>query len=284
MTMPMTAEAGRRFLAEEIRVSFNVRDPRLIDAVGSVPREQFLPPGPWLIRGLFDTGPRQTDDADPRHVYHDVAVAIDPSRTLYNGQPSLIVKWLESLEIREGEHVVHIGCGTGYFTAMIASVVGPGGRVSAMDIDADLAGRAQQNLTPWPWASVRAGDGRSDLPADADVVIVHAGATHLLDEWLDALRDGGRLLVPLTGSMPGMGPTIGKGTVITARRTGDEWSVKPGAMVAIYSLVGLRDATMEAKVGQAFLGGKWTAIRRIRRDRHAQVESCVLHGENCLSS
>jgi hypothetical protein len=104
--MTMTAEDTRRFLAEEIRVSSNLRHPRLIEALGSVPRERFLPPGPWLIRGMFDTGPRLTDDADPRHVYHDVAIAIDPSRTLYNGQPSLIAKWLESLEIREAEHVL----------------------------------------------------------------------------------------------------------------------------------------------------------------------------------
>ena len=202
---------------------------------------------------------------------------------MYNGQPSLIAKWFESLAIREGEHVLHIGCGTGYFTALLAHIVGAQGRVSAVDVDPDLAARAMANLRPWPWASAVAGDGRSGLPQDVDVVIVHAGATHVLDEWLDAVRDGGRLLMPLTGTMPAMGP-IGKGTVINARRNGTEWSVRPGAMVAIYSLVGLRDAAMEAKVGQAFLGNKWMGISRIRRDVHEPGESCVVHGDrSCLS-
>ena len=281
----MTTADARHFLAEEIRVCANVRDARLIDALRTVPRERFLPAGPWLIRGMYDAGPRQTDDDDPRHVYHDVAIAIDPARTLYNGQPSLIAKWLESLEIKAGEHVLHIGCGTGYFTALIASIVGPHGRVSAIDVDPDLAARASENLRPWAWASAAAGDGRSNLPRDVDVVIVHAGATHVLGEWLDAARDGGRLLVPLTGTMPGMGPTIGKGATLLARRTGDEWSVKPGAMVAIYSLVGLRDAVMEQRVGQAFLGGKWMGVKRIRRDAHDAEESCIVHCVgSCLSA
>ena len=225
---PRSVEDARGFLAEEIRVASNVGNPRVIAALAAVPRERFLPPGPWLIRGMYDTGPRQTDDADPRHVYHDVAVAIDPARTLYNGQPSLIARWLESVEIGEGHHVLHIGCGTGYFTALMADIVGPQGRVSAVDVDPDLAARAAANLRPWPWASAVAGDGRSNLPDDVDIVIVHAGASHLLEEWLDAVRDGGRLLVPLTGTIPAMGP-IGKGTVILARRTGTEWSARPGA-------------------------------------------------------
>ncbi|MBE3073762.1 MAG: hypothetical protein IMZ75_02275, partial [Actinobacteria bacterium] len=73
VTMTMTAADTRRFLAEEIRVSANIRSPHLIEAIATTPRERFLPPGPWLIRGVGDmAGPRQTDDADQRHVHHDV--------------------------------------------------------------------------------------------------------------------------------------------------------------------------------------------------------------------
>lgn len=134
--MTMTAADTRRFLAEEIRVSANIRSPHLIEAIATTPRERFLPPGPWLIRGVGDmAGPRQTDDADPRHVHHDVAVAIDPSRDLYNGQPSLIARWIDELGIAPGQHVVHIGCGTGYFTALLAHVVGPSGRIDAIDVE-----------------------------------------------------------------------------------------------------------------------------------------------------
>lgn len=281
----MIVEDARRFLAEEIRVTANVRSPKLIEALAAVPRERFLPPGPWTIRGSYDTESRQTDDADPRHVYHDVVVAIDSGRNLYNGQPSLIARWLDGLNIREGERVIHIGCATGYFTALIARMVGPSGRVTAFDVDAALVERAQQNLAEWPWASASTGDGRSSLPSDADVVLVHAGATHLLDEWLDALRDGGRLLVPLTGTMPGMPAGIGKGMVLTATRQGDRWPAKLGSMVAIYSLVGLRDEGMAARLGQAFMGARWMSVKRIRRDAHEPDDSCVLHGQTaCLSA
>src|SRR5512142_584549 len=128
---PMTAADTRRFLAEEIRVAANIRSPRVVDAIASVPRDRFLPPGPWIIRGMADVfgPPRQTDDADPRHVHHDVSVAIDPSRQLYNGQPSLVARWLAEAEVDEGQRVVHIGTGTGYFTALVAHVVGPTGYV-----------------------------------------------------------------------------------------------------------------------------------------------------------
>ena len=50
----------------------NIRSASVVEALATVPREQFLPPGPWTVRSEADFGapPRQTDDADPRHVYH----------------------------------------------------------------------------------------------------------------------------------------------------------------------------------------------------------------------
>lgn len=282
---PMTLADTRRFLAEELRVTCNLQSPKIVEALATTPRERFLPPGPWLIRGLYDTESRPTDDADPRQVYHDVVVALDPSRNLYNGQPSLIARWLETLQIREGERVLHIGCGTGYYTAILAQLAGPTGHVFAVDVDADLAARARANLEEWPWVEVSAGDGRTALPSDIDVVLVHAGATHVLDQWLDALRDGGRLHVPLTGVMPGMPASISKGIILSARRAGDTWSASLGSMVAIYSLVGLRTDASNAKLGQALMTGKWTTVTRLRRDPHEPEPACFLHSEtNCLSA
>jgi hypothetical protein len=63
--MTMTAAEARRFLAEEVRVTANIRSPLVIEAIATTARERFLPPGPWLIRGVYDTGgARHTDDAD----------------------------------------------------------------------------------------------------------------------------------------------------------------------------------------------------------------------------
>jgi protein-L-isoaspartate(D-aspartate) O-methyltransferase len=275
----------RQFFADDLRVLCNLRSPRLIEALASVPRERFLPPGPWLVRGVYDADSRTTEDANPRSVYHDFAIAVDPARNLYNGQPSLIARWLDGLAIAEGHRVLHIGCGTGYFTAIIGHLVGPTGRVFAIDVDPDLAARARANLADRPWIETAAGDGRSGLPGDVDVVLVHAGATHVLDEWLDASRDGCRLLVPLTAVIPGLPTGIGKGMVLTARRSGDGWTAALSSMVAIYSLVGLRDEARAAALGQVLLSGKGMTVKRVRRDPHEPGPACVLHGATtCLAS
>ena len=285
----IAAEDARRFLAEEIRVAANIRSPRIVEALATVPRERFLPAGPWQIRGVGDVsgGPRTTEDADARHVYHDVAVAIDPARNLYNGQPSLIARWLDDIALDAGQRVIHIGCGTGYFTALIAHVVGPSGSVDAMDVDADLAARAGANLSDQPWVRVRHGNGTTDLMNGVDRIIVHAGATHVLDAWLDALADGGRLLLPLTAEIPGMPAGIGKGFMLSVTRRGEEWTARVQATmpVAIYSLKELRDQQLGAALGAAMLNGSLMKTTRIRRDRHDASPSCIVHGTmTCLSS
>jgi len=285
MTVMMTAEAARAFFAEELRVSFSLTSPALVDALATVPREQFLPPGPWMYRAEGSGASKLTDSDDPRHVYHNVAVAIDAARNLYNGQPGLVAGWIQQLGVSAGERVVHIGCGTGYFTALLAHVVGPTGHVHAVDVDADLAARARAALAASPWVTVETGDGRTGLPKDADVVLVHAGATHVLDEWLDALGPRGRLLCSLTVSMPAMGASLGKGAVVLIARNGDAWSARLLSMVAIYSLVGLRDADRESALGQAFRSSPMPLFTRLRRDPHDAGPACWLHGPtSCLSA
>ena len=274
----------RRFFADELRVTYGLTSKRLVDAIAEVPRERFLPPGPWWIRGPHDQRPRQTENDDPAQICHDVGVAIDLERTLFNGQPSLIASWLESLQILEGDRVVHIGCGPGYFTAWIAEIVGATGHVFAVDVDRDLAERARRNLSNYAWAEVQAGDGVTNLPSEADVILVHAGVTHLLDGWLDALKDGGRLMAPLTCTMPGMPPGIGKGMMLSVKRNGAVWTARLGIPVAIYSFVGeARNDDMQAKLGKAFMAGTFTRVSRLRRDAHEPGATCWLHGPtSCL--
>jgi protein-L-isoaspartate(D-aspartate) O-methyltransferase len=309
----MTAAETRRFLAEEIRVTANVRSPRIVDAIASVPRDKFLPPGPWMIRSPADVfgPPRHTDNADPRHVHHDISVAIDPSRQLYNGQPSLIARWLDEVGVAEGHRVVHIGTGTGYFTALLAHIVGPTGSVQGIEIDPDLARQAAANLGDWRWVAIEQGNGATNLRKDSDVVLVHAGATHLLDAWLDALSDGGRLLVPLSGAMSGfadvsaklpsdatrgsmpaamkaaMMANISKGFMVLVTRSGKDWTVRPlpTIPVAIYSLKDVRDETLGGALGQAMLSGRLMKVTRVRRDKHDAVETCVVHSTTtCLTA
>jgi protein-L-isoaspartate(D-aspartate) O-methyltransferase len=283
MTTPTTA-AARRWLAEDLRVSCHVTSSAIIEAFATVPRERFLGPGPWTMRGLFEGGAYSPQGDDPAVVYHNVSIAIDASRDLYNGQPGLIARLLEDLAIRPGARVAHVGAGTGYYTAILGQLVGPSGRVWAVDVDPGLVERARANVAEWPWIEIAHGDGRAGLPPRSDVVLIHAGATHVLDEWLDALADGGRLLVPLTGAMPAMGASLGKGMMLRVTRTGPDWTARVGSMVAVYSLVGGRDDAMNAALGKAMMTGALMKATRLRRDSHEAGAECVLHGATCCLS
>jgi protein-L-isoaspartate(D-aspartate) O-methyltransferase len=124
---------------------------RLVSAFAEIPREKFLGPPPWLIRGvptttlwqrvaLFLAG-RHTHDwttGDANQLYRDVAVAIDANRGLNNGQPSGVATWLHFMELQHGDRVIHVGCGLGYYTAVAAAAVAPG-EVIGVELDAALA-------------------------------------------------------------------------------------------------------------------------------------------------
>ena len=182
----MTADlnAYRRFFAEEIQVASNLQSPAVIDALAAVPRERFLPPGPWTIRSESDFGgpPRQTPTDDPRCVYHNVAVAIDPARMLFNGAPGLVGLAIDRLRLGPGERALHVGTGTGYFTALMGHCVGAAGRVVGIEVDEELAAKARANLASMPWVTVRPGDGRGPLGETFDAILVNAGMTHAPDE------------------------------------------------------------------------------------------------------
>jgi protein-L-isoaspartate(D-aspartate) O-methyltransferase len=278
MTHESIADVRRAF-AEGLRQSGAIRSEALVRAVAAVPREDFLPPGPWFVRGERAPAGEWTADADPAHLYAPVSVAIDAARELYNGHPGQVAAWIDALDVARGDRVLHIGCATGYFTALLAEITGPGGVVHAVEADGALAAEAREHLARWPWVAVRAGDGRTDLPRDLDVILVHAGASHVLGEWLDALGDGGRLAVPLTCTIPGMAKTLSKGGMLLLTRRGDDWSARPLSFVMIYSLVGLRDDDANRELGKAFMGGGWDKITRATRQPHARSPECWYHGE-----
>jgi len=103
-----------------------------------------------------------------------------------------------------------------------------------------------------------------------------------LDAWLDVIREGGRLLVPLTCTLPGMPASLSKGIIVTATRHGDDWTARAGSMVMIYALVGARDDSMNAQLGRALMSGRAASVSRLRRDPHDPSADCWLHGSNCL--
>src|SRR5262252_4160187 len=159
----MDQTVRRRFFAEEIEAVANLQSAELVNALATVERERFLRPGPWLVQADADFGfgrpPRLTADADPPSVYHNVAVAIDPSRHLFNGAPSVLAGFIDALAIQPGDHVLHVGCGLGYYSAVMAHCVGPQGRVVAIEVDDPLAVEARTNLSSLGWVEARVGTG-----------------------------------------------------------------------------------------------------------------------------
>jgi len=293
-----TLDLRRQFFAEELEAVCRLRSPHLVKAFAMVPREHFLGPGPWMVlsenpymaAATSFGGPglalRETQDADPGRVYHNIAVAIDPARQLFNGQPGALAVWLDTLDLAPGARVLHVGAGLGYYTAIIAQAVEPSGRVVAFEIDATLAAAAVRNLASLPWVDLRCGDSSQVAGETFDAIVINAGVTHPLDAWLDALAPGGRMLLPLTSSMPAMGSTLGKGLVFLLTRTDDTIGARVMTMVAVYSAIGLRDERLNADLGKAMMGGPatWQAVKRLRRDAHDREASCWLHASTCCFS
>jgi len=275
--------AARLKLAETIRGAIPSASPALINAFATVPRERFLPPGPWQVRDA--SGTHMTADANPDHVYADASVAVDATRDLYNGQPSGIARWFDALAIQEGDRVLHIGCGSGYYSGILAAVVGANGHVTAIDVDESLVRAARMNLEDRPWVDVQHGDGTRNLPKDVDVVVIHAGASHIRQEWLDSTRSGARLSVPLTLDFAAMGPTLGKGMVFVLNRRDDGWAARALTFVAIYSMQSARDPALGATFGQAMQRGGWDKVTRLRTDVHEPGPACWCHIPGaCLST
>jgi protein-L-isoaspartate(D-aspartate) O-methyltransferase len=219
----MTLEECRRFYSEEIRFAANINSDALIEAFARVPRENFLGPGPWKIAavdlGLGGTTYIQTPDADPRHLYHNVPVALDPARDLNNGQPAALAKWIDALGIKSGMRLYHLGCGVGYFTAIMAEMMGQTGKLVASEIHPELAARASKNLAVYPNVSVHSGDGATFDPGECDGMLINAGVTHPQPRWLDRLSIGGNIILPLTvAAGMGMGPNLGKGVMAKIQR------------------------------------------------------------------
>ena len=276
----------RQFYAEDIAALSNLKTERLVDALATVPRERFLPPGPWLVRGDSDTrGPRQTKDDDPRRVYHNYSIAIDPARQLFNGAPGAVVPSIDALELRPGHRVLHVGAGLGYYSALMAHVVGSTGWVLALEVDQGLASSAKANLGSMPAIEVRHDDGTTPLNDSFDAIFVSAGVTHPQSVWLDELVVGGRLVLPLTATMPAMGP-LGKGFMTLLTKSSDDtFDARPLSMTMIYSGVGLRDEALNAALGRALMRSPFPAFTRLRRDPHDAGPSCWLHGSAfCLAS
>ena len=191
-------ETLRGAYADELRVAGPVlKNTKIIEAFAAVPREKFLPPGPWK---LHSTVSWRTPDADPAWVYHNLLLSIDERKDINNGSPSFWAYLFDQLDIKPGERVLQVGAGSGYYTAILAHLVGKRGHVTAIEYDKRLAGIACKNLSKLSQVEFIQGDAsRYDSAHDFDLIVAFTGGTHPPPLWLDRLAVGGRLLMPLVG-------------------------------------------------------------------------------------
>jgi len=269
------SEKLRSFYAKLICAAAKIGDPRIEEAFRAVRREPFAGPGPWRVTfGGHDYV--ETPDDDPAFLYQNLLLALDSERGINIGMPSAHAYWLDACEIREGETVLQIGAGSGYYTAILAHLVGAGGRVHAYEIDETLAARARDNLKDnlkhLPQVDVQTKSGvTSDLPK-ADLIYVCAGAAQPARSWLDALQMGGRLLFPLAPEW-----VLGGMLLIRRPAEGAAWPARFVGRAQFVGCVGLQDEGTGQRLKDAF-AGDWEKVRSLHLDS-APDETCWFAGD-----
>ena len=154
-----------------------INDPRVLDAIGKVPRHAFF------------------DDALLIHAYDDKAFPIGEGQTI--SQPYTVAFQTDKLSIKPGDKVLEIGTGSGYQAAVLLEL---GAKVYTIEYNRKLYERTKDFL---PQLGYRPnfffGDGSKGLPAKApfDKIIVTAGAPVVPQALTEQLAEGGIMIIPV---------------------------------------------------------------------------------------
>jgi protein-L-isoaspartate(D-aspartate) O-methyltransferase len=237
----------------------------VLQAFATVPRDVFLGPGPWTI--TEDGNKTGSDDA--AMVYQDIGMGLAPG--IPSGLPSLHALLLDAANVEPGSRVMHVGAGTGYFTAILAELVGPSGQVVAFEVDGDLAARAHSNLEPWPWASVEPRSGVCIPEQPVDLIYVNAGVQQLPRQWLDALAVGGRLVCPLS--------TRDQGGVFMVRRERHGHSAQFLCRARFVPCIGTQDDALAARLDAALRGDGCKRVRSLQLGSEPRTEATWFAGD-----
>ncbi len=209
---------------------------------------------------------------DPALLYQDVMVSLGVGRGLNNGQPSLHAMCLEALAPKKGESAVHVGAGSGYYTAILAALVGESGHVDAYEIEPELAKRAAANLAGFPQVEVHCRSGTEAPLPNCDLLYVNAAAAEPLAVWLDALNINGRLLFPLE-------PQNDSGAMLLITKWENEtYPARFLCGVEFVPCIGAQEEKAVWALETAFRHGNWHQVRQLHCNNHPD-ESCWCAGD-----
>jgi protein-L-isoaspartate(D-aspartate) O-methyltransferase len=187
-------EQQRRWMVQHDLRGRGIVDERVLDAMLSVPREEFV------LEELRD------------EAYEDRALPIGYRQTI--SQPFTVAYMLQALQLKGEEKVLEVGTGSGYGAAVLSQLVR---QVYTVERIPELTKRATHSLAQLGYDNVHVGqaDGIIGWPAEApfDAIVVTAGAERLPQQLWDQLADDGRIVIPI-------GDAIGQ-TLVRFRRDGD---------------------------------------------------------------
>lgn len=189
------AAARQKMVDNQLRTSA-VNDHRVLAAIGEVPRERFVPADRQAL------------------AYADVAHALGGDR--YLGPAAPFARLVQLAEIKQADHILDVGAGTGYGTAVLARL---GAAVTGLESDPALAQQAKVNLEGLDNAGVIVGplDGGS-LSQSYDVIVIEGAVDAEPTQFFSRLNEGGRLVALVRSQGPAVAMIyVRGGDDVTAR-------------------------------------------------------------------
>jgi len=171
------AAARARMVTQQLRRR-GIADPRVLEAMGRIPRHAFLDPSQWAA------------------AYGDHPLPIGEGQTI--SQPYIVALMTELCDPRPGDRILEVGAGSGYQTAVLAALAGS---VFALELEGLLAARAREALVELGVANARVAHGDGTLGwaehAPYRAILVAAGAPAVPRALIEQLDEGGHLVIPV---------------------------------------------------------------------------------------
>ncbi|MBI5745393.1 MAG: protein-L-isoaspartate(D-aspartate) O-methyltransferase [Nitrospirae bacterium] len=195
----MNYERARKRMVDEQLIPRGIMDKRILDAIGKVPRHIFIEEAFW------------------DRAYGDHALPIGERQSI--SQPYMVALMTEALELTGTERVLEIGTGSGYQTAILAELAA---KVYSIERIKVLAHRARMILDGLNYLNIviKVFDGTYGWPDEApfDAIIVTAGAPAIPQAYIEQLKEGGRIIIPVgdrSSQVLKKGVKMGGGIVFT---------------------------------------------------------------------